>query len=525
MTTTIRPGGEPADIGAAVRESPAPATLHVARRALVAAALLGVAGDVLLRDGMQGVGFPLFVAALLGALGWLARARRAPWTLGACLLVAPVLWFSLALAWRDSGALAFYDLLALGAALAALSTALLRGADWEPAAGIGEYVRAAGSTAKQVAGGAGLLLLRDGDVREMRGQGASRHAGAVARGAVLAMPLLFVFGSLLTAADPLFDRLVRRVIFFDLDTAVSHAAVALCVAWLAGGYLRSALLAAEPAAPRAARARVSLGVVEVALVLGLLDALFLGFVVVQLRYLFGGAAHVAATAGMTYAEYARAGFFELVWVAALSLPTLLAANGLLRREGARDERVFRALAGALLLLLGVVMLSAMQRMRLYQREYGLTETRLFASAAMGWLALVFAWFAATVLRGRAAPFAFGALLSAWLVVAALDVANPDALIARTNVARLAGGARELDGSYLASLSADAAPAVAEAFPSMPAKWSCAVASSLLAELRPERSWTAWNLGRARARRAIAPHAAALRALPCADRSTRAVASP
>ena len=50
---------------------------------------------------------------------------------------------------------------------------------------------------------------------------------------------------------------------------------------------------------------LSLGIVEVGTVLGLLGLLFLAFVAVQVRYLFGGAERVVSTAGMTYAEYAR----------------------------------------------------------------------------------------------------------------------------------------------------------------------------------------------------------------------------
>src|SRR5262245_41251763 len=94
------------------------------------------------------------------------------------------------------------------------------------------------------------------------------------------------------------------------------------------------------------------------------------------------------------------GFFELVGVAALVLPLLLAAHWLLRKEKARDEIVFRVLAGAQIALLFVMMVSAFQRMRLYQREYGLTELRVYTTVFMGWLAVVFVWFTMTVLRGR-----------------------------------------------------------------------------------------------------------------------------
>ena len=55
---------------------------------------------------------------------------------------------------------------------------------------------------------------------------------------------------------------------------------------------------------------------------------FLAFVVIQVRYLFGGAGRVAATAGLTYAEYARRGFFELVTVNTPLAPLLLTAHWL-----------------------------------------------------------------------------------------------------------------------------------------------------------------------------------------------------
>ena len=117
-------------------------------------------------------------------------------------------------------------------------------------------------------------------------------------------------------------------------------------AWITAGVLWAGLMARIPQNLVLPRPRVvSLGIVEVGVVLGLLDLLFLTFVVIQVRYLFGGAGHVAATAGLTYAEYARHGFFELVTVTALALPLLLLAHWLLRAETRAHEVVFKALAG------------------------------------------------------------------------------------------------------------------------------------------------------------------------------------
>src|SRR5207245_8000783 len=124
-----------------------------------------------------------------------------------------------------------------------------------------------------------------------------------------------------------------------------------------GGYLRFALRSGEgrpaPAAAASSPGPV-LGIVPVATALGLIDLLFLLFVVVQARYFFGGTTLIEHTTGLTYAEYARRGFFELVTASGLVLPTLLGADWLLRDASPDARRTFRHLAGLLLGLLAVV---------------------------------------------------------------------------------------------------------------------------------------------------------------------------
>ena len=72
----------------------------------------------------------------------------------------------------------------------------------------------------------------------------------------------------------------------------------------------------------------TLGTVEVGVILGLINLLFLSFVIFQLPYLFGGMELVQNTPDFKLAEYARRGFGELVAVAALVLPMLLSGTGL-----------------------------------------------------------------------------------------------------------------------------------------------------------------------------------------------------
>src|SRR3989442_918343 len=96
----------------------------------------------------------------------------------------------------------------------------------------------------------------------------------------------------------------------------------------------------------------------------------------------GGTDLIQRTTGLTYAEYARRGFFELVAASALVLPILLAADWAVRNEAPQQRRTFRSLAGLLILLLAVVMASALERMRLYVDQFGLSEVRLYATAFM-----------------------------------------------------------------------------------------------------------------------------------------------
>src|SRR5262249_1725279 len=156
-------------------------------------------------------------------------------------------------------------------------------------------------------------------------------------GLALALPLLLIFGGLFVAADAVFEGLVTRLFRIDLADLFWHLVLIGFIAWLAAGLLQLALIRGDWRPPSVGGpGPLGLGSIEIGIVLGLVDLLFLSFVLVQLGYLFGGAATVLTERGPTYAEYARRGFFELVTVAALALGLLLLSHWLLRRSGPID---------------------------------------------------------------------------------------------------------------------------------------------------------------------------------------------
>jgi hypothetical protein len=302
-----------------------------------------------------------------------------------------------------------------------------------------------------------------------------------------------------------------------------HLLAMLRWGWVAAGVIAAVVWAttAVPAVSLPTPGRGRLGLGEVGTVLAVVDLLFASFVLVQFRVLFGGAAFVRAVSGLSYAEYARSGFFQLVTVAALSLPLLLASDWLLGERDRRELRRFRGLALLMLLLLDVMLASALYRMRLYTVEYGLTELRFYTTAFMGWLVLVFGWFAATVLRGRRARFAPGAVAAGALLLVALNLLNPDALIARTDLARVAAG-REVDAAYIAGLSADALPTIRRGLPGLPAAERCAIEVAVRDRWsKAFESGRRWNIAFGRAGRNF--HRAV--AVSPACRSTSSIAHP
>lgn len=492
--------------------------------ALCAALLIGVLGDQLILHAPDlGMGGFLWVAALAAATVVLARwvpeaetpaAESAPALQvergrhgslhgeGRWLLAAAVV-FAACLAWRASPVLQFLNLLAIGLSLGLAALTLRDGG--LSRAGILTYPLGLVLSAAHHAAGPFWLLFSDVDWKGLsRGPG-SRHAAAALRGLVIAVPLLLLFGSLLAAADAVFAALLDRAFVWRPGSWLLHLFGTLFFGFLAAGFLRTGLIRQPGGLPRldasgvGERGSFALGAVETGVVLGLLNLLFLAFVLVQIRYLFGGADLVMATAGLTYAEYARSGFFELVQVTALVLPVLLALHWALPEEDRAAHRLFRRLGTPLIALLFSVMASAVQRMWLYVLEYGLTELRLYATAFMVWMAFLFVWFLATVMRGARERFAAGALAGGLAVLLLLHAVNPDALIARINVARAVETGR-FDAGYAASLGPDALPVLVEALDRLPDPARAELEARLEERIHrpPSADWRAWNWGRARA---------------------------
>ena len=324
---------------------------------LAAALTLGIAADVLSHtvparlDAALGLAMFVLVLVALSHSGFVRLpAKLAP-------LGAPLALLGIALIWRDSPVLFGLNLLGI-ATVAALASPRLR-AVGRRRAGLGDYALGAAELVGGAAAGAPAVAIGDVDWGAVTEGRRMRQAGGAAVGLAAAVPVAAVFGSLLMRADPVFDRLVVRSLHLDPGALASHAGQVFLWGWLAAGVLR--VICRSDGIVVVQGRRGALGPVEVGIVLAVVDLLFLAFVAVQFRYLFGGDEQVQAIAGMSYAEYARRGFFELVTVAALSLPLLLLADWSLDQRDPARGGAFRWLALLMLVLLDVMFFIAPDR--------------------------------------------------------------------------------------------------------------------------------------------------------------------
>ncbi len=535
---------------------------------LQAAVLLGVLGDVLLRQMPWGLNVLLFIGALVAAMTMLIlRRKREFWNGQTIALNVALVFFAAMFVWRDSMELKTFDTLAILTILAILTLPTLK--IKTQIAGVFHYMIGFVWSGISAAFAPFYLVFGDIEWKTIPQTGWSKHLIAVLRGVAIAAPILLIFGALFVAADAVFQGIVERTFNIQPDEVVAHIFFIGFFTWITAGYLRGSLIQnfsydaadisitpKDEIKPQVASVTeikddeikpqvlsvteikdeeppkveeppkkeekkswswqnfdnsvlpnlFTLGAIEVSIILGLINLLFLSFVIVQIPYLFGGFELVQNTPDFKLAEYARRGFGELVAVAALVLPILLLSHWLLRKDSPVNEKIYRVLAGIQVVLLFVIMVSAAQRLFILTGNlgYGLTTVRFYPMVVMIWLGAVFVWFTLTVLRGSREKFAWGALWSAIFLLGSLHFVNPDAYIVRKNI-RLMQEGRSFDVAYNSDLSDDAVPVLLENMPTMSFEQQCRVKSKIarrLSETKRENDFRSWNYARWHAQNAI-----------------------
>jgi hypothetical protein len=444
-------------------------------RIVLTSLALGCLADFLFWKQLPGVTVLVFIALIIAALFWLTRSEGLKPSKISYLLLIPILFFAVFIGLRLEPFTVFICWLLMLVCMAILAVTWL-GGNWLKFS-LADYIAQA-----FVLLGNGIVLPFEKLLTSKKHLDAEGHPEPSTQrslwwkkiglpifvGLVIAVPAVAILGSLLASADPIFKDqaadLFKYIAIPNLGEFISRTLIILVLAFsLSGAYLTALLKSRQekligtekPFLPQ------FLNWITSTVVILCVDVLFAFFVFVQFRYFFGGQANITS-GGYTFAEYARSGFNEMLAVAILSLLLFLGLSTLTHRGEGAGRRIYSILGITLVLLVGVILVSAFQRLNLYESAYGFSRIRTQSHVFMIWLGILLAATVALEIANRLRAFALAALLVALGFGASLTILNQDAFIARQNLARAAHG-EKLDIPYLVSLSEDAVPEIYQVY--------------------------------------------------------------
>lgn len=301
------------------------------------------------------------------------------------------------------------------------------------------------------------------------------------RGIIISIPILAIFIWLLSSADIVFQKYLDRLLVINIDIEIVLRILIVSVAscFFIGVFAKAFAPFRDKSLTGFANNKSEnsltknnqtkfLDSIESSIVLGSVGLLFLVFIVIQFFYLFGAKEYVwGIERYITYSEYAKKGFGELIAVSIISFFLIYAIDKFGKRENLGQKKLFKILSSALVFEIFVIMASAFSRLSLYVDGYGYTFSRLLAFAFLIGLGLIFLIFLCKILLEKKESLFFYSAF--WLIILffiGINILNPDAFIARENIKRYVQKNQQwegLDVRYLTRLSDDAVPEIVKIF--------------------------------------------------------------
>ena len=433
------------------------------------ALLLGFCFDILFWGKTPGISFLIFIVLCLVTGFFLIKADHLNPASASWLLVIPILFLAIMSIIRKEPLTSFLNI-SLALFLMAVLAMTYLGGQWQ-SFGIADYVA---NFFHLIGGMLSLpwLISPDEDSQKERTgfKAWLKNAQPAIRGVLLAIPILLIFTALFSSADLVFAKrvtaLAANLRLENLPEYIFRGVLILLVGYFFSGVI---LYAAKRSSSLLLIGKEKsiispfLGFTESSIILGGVIALFSAFVLIQFEYFFFGQANITQQ-GFTYSEYARRGFGELVAVAVFCIALIKGLSEISRIDTPTKRKVFTGFTTVLVALVLVILVSAFQRLYLYETAYGFSRSRTYAHVFIIWLGLLLVSVAVMEIIHRQRAFANAALFVLLGFAVSLNLLNVDKFIASNNINRSVQG-EQLDISYLSTLSSDAIPTLVNSFSS------------------------------------------------------------
>lgn len=314
---------------------------------------------------------------------------------------------------------------------------------------------AVGSAFSDVAGG---ILNRLNILAHLKLPGKTDTSTNIVRGVLIAIPVLAIFSGLFLASDLVLQAQTENLVtHFDKwvqnGKIIGHTFTIVIISLFFLGFFGVTFWRRIdiPGLKELAKRHH----IESTVVLGTSVLLFLGFILFQSYYLFGGQLAWNNIQGITYSEYAVQGFNELATVAALVILLILSVRYF---HTERTTKFMKILECALIGETFLIIVSAWMRMWLYIEQYGFTSARLFGLWFFIVTTVLLGLFAYNILRERPQyKYIQAALIFCGAAMLIFTASAPDALSVRLNMARATDDELYDPTPHLEEISAEAYP--------------------------------------------------------------------
>ncbi len=165
--------------------------------------------------------------------------------------------------------------------------------------------------------------------------------------------------------------------------------------------------------------------------------IYVVFFISQWKYYISGFTGVLPEE-FSYAEYAREGFFQLCTVAFINLAVIIAISVFMRRKTEKAPWLLKVLTIVYSVFTLVLISTALAKMFMYIESYGLTQKRVYSTAMMIVLAVIFILLIAKQFVPKICVGAVS-LAASLALFAVLSLGNLDGMIAKYNVDRYMDG--------------------------------------------------------------------------------------
>lgn len=214
-----------------------------------------------------------------------------------------------------------------------------------------------------------------------------KTVGKIALGAVIALPVLLVVVPLLMSSDEAFSGLVGSI-GSNLLSGAFKVGLALLITVLLLSYCFS--LKKDCVEDTQKKARTGTDTVVLASFLSALSVCYVLYLLSQLAYFFSAFKGILPEEyTFTVSEYARRGFFEMSVIAIINFITVYIASFLSVKKENKSPIIIRIICTFISIFTLLIIGTALSKMALYIKCFGMTELRITTSAFMVFLAVVF----------------------------------------------------------------------------------------------------------------------------------------